>query len=41
MTKLITGAELAERFGVPERTLADWRSRRIGPAYVRLGRHCR
>ncbi len=39
--KLLTAADVSERFGVPAKTLADWRSRGIGPAYVRLGRHCR
>ena len=39
--KLLTAADLSEHLGVPEKTLADWRSRGIGPAYVRLGRHCR
>ena len=33
--------EVSERLGLPEKTLADWRSRGIGPAYVRLGRHVR
>ncbi len=38
---LLTPGEVSKRYGVPEKTLADWRSRGIGPAYLRLGRHCR
>ena len=41
MDKLHSGAELSKAIGVPEKTLADWRSRGIGPAYVRVGRHVR
>lgn len=27
--------------GIPEKTLADWRSRGIGPAFIKVGRHIR
>ena len=35
---LLTPAQLAERLGIPETTLTDWRYRRRGPAWVRVGR---
>lgn len=35
---LLTPAELAALLAVPESTLADWRYRRSGPRYLRLGR---
>lgn len=41
MDKLLSADELAELVGVPPKTLADWRTRGIGPAYVRIGRHVR
>ncbi len=41
MKELLTPAEVAELWELPERTLADWRSRGIGPAFIKLGRHCR
>ena len=39
--RLATPAELAEFLGVPPHTLAQWRSRGLGPAFVRVGRHVR
>lgn len=41
MEQLHTPHELSELWGLPEKTLSDWRSRGIGPAYIRLGRHVR
>ncbi len=41
MTELLTQHTLAEHLGVPEGTLTDWRYRRIGPAYIRVGKHVR
>lgn len=37
LDRLITPAELGSRLGVTERTLAEWRSRGTGPAYIRTG----
>lgn len=38
----MTGADLSELLhGIPEKTLSDWRSRGIGPAFVKIGRHVR
>jgi hypothetical protein len=34
---VLTPAELAKRWGITARTLAEWRSLRKGPAHVRLG----
>ena len=34
---LRTPAEVAERFVVAEKTLANWRSAGVGPAYARIG----
>jgi hypothetical protein len=36
-----TQAEIAEVIKVPERTLQDWRLNRLGPSYMKLGRHVR
>lgn len=41
MDPLLTTDELAELLGLPAKTLADWRSRGIGPPYMKLGRHVR
>ncbi len=38
---LVSSNELAGELGIPVKTLAEWRSRRIGPSYVRVGRHVR
>jgi hypothetical protein len=37
----LSNEQLAERFGVPLRTVMDWRYRRVGPPGVRIGRHVR
>jgi hypothetical protein len=34
-------ADVAEFLGKPEKTLADWRTRGIGPRYHRVGRDVR
>ncbi|TQM65344.1 helix-turn-helix domain-containing protein [Klugiella xanthotipulae] len=36
-----TQAEVAELLRVPVRTVEDWRQTRVGPPYVKLGRHVR
>ena len=41
MDRLLSPKALSELWGIPEKTLADWRSRGIGPAYKSLGRHVR
>lgn len=33
--------ELADRFGLPVKTLAQWASKGTGPRFARLGRHVR
>jgi excisionase family DNA binding protein len=33
--------ELADRFGLPVKTLAQWASKGTGPRYARMGRHVR
>lgn len=38
---LIDPPALAAELGVPEATLAQWRYRSVGPAYVKVGRHVR
>jgi predicted DNA-binding transcriptional regulator AlpA len=38
---LVPPPELATELGVPVKTLAEWRSRGLGPSYVRVGRHVR
>ena len=35
--KFITPPELAERWGLTEDTLNQWRHKRIGPNYVKIG----
>ena len=37
LPRLLTPAQAAEYLQVKESTLADWRYRRIGPAFVRAG----
>jgi predicted DNA-binding transcriptional regulator AlpA len=39
--RLLTPAEVAGRLGIPISTLANWRSARMGPDYLRVGRHAR
>jgi excisionase family DNA binding protein len=38
---MVTPTELATELGIPVKTLAEWRSRGLGPAYVKVGRHVR
>lgn len=38
---LATPGDLAEYLGIPPHTLDDWRSRGIGPAWSKIGRHVR
>jgi hypothetical protein len=37
----ITRQELADRYGVPVKTPAEWASKRIGLPYAKFGRHVR
>lgn len=39
--RLLSEAELSELTGVPVPTLIDWRYRRKGPAFVKLGARVR
>jgi hypothetical protein len=34
--KLLTPKQLAERWSMSERTLANWRSKKIGPPYIKI-----
>lgn len=38
---LLTPADIGRRLGVSVETLRDWRYRRMGPRYVRVGRNVR
>ncbi|MGV0994215.1 MAG: helix-turn-helix transcriptional regulator [Mycobacterium sp.] len=33
--------EVAERLGIPPKTLAEWASKGTGPRYAKFGRHVR
>ena len=37
----ISRKELAERLGIPEKTPAEWASKKTGPRYARFGKHVR
>lgn len=37
----MTVADLAERFGVPPKTVYDWNSKGTGPRFMKIGRHAR
>lgn len=37
----LTPEDLAERFGVPVKTIYDWNSKGTGPRYMKIGRHAR
>ena len=37
----ISRQELAERYGLPLKTPAEWASKGTGPRYARFGRHVR
>ena len=37
----LTPEDVAEELQIPFRTLYSWRSRRIGPEAIRIGRHLR
>lgn len=39
--KWLSRQELANRYGLPVKTLAQWASKGTGPRYARLGRHVR
>ena len=39
--EIMTPEELAELIRIAEGTLSQWRSRRIGPRYFKVGRHVR
>ncbi len=36
-----TTEEVAEYLQIPGKTLAEWRSRRCGPRFIKVGRHVR
>jgi predicted DNA-binding transcriptional regulator AlpA len=37
----LTRQELADRYGLPVKTPAEWASRGTGPRYAKFGRHVR
>lgn len=39
--KLLTTEELAERWQMKASTLANWRNKRKGPKYIKVGRNVR
>ena len=39
--KWLSRQELAERYGVPVKTPAEWASKGTGPRYAKFGRHVR
>ena len=39
--KWLSRQELAERYGVPVKTPAEWASKGTGPRYAKFGRHAR
>ncbi len=39
--KLLTPSQVSEITGIAEGTLAQWRYKKIGPPWYKLGRHCR
>lgn len=39
--RLLRPRELSDLLGVPVGTLANWRSARTGPPFVKVGRHVR
>ena len=39
--KWLTRRELAERYGVPVKTPAEWACKGTGPRYAKIGRHVR
>ena len=38
---LYSPPQLAERLQIPEKTLNEWRYKRIGPRYLKIGKHVR
>lgn len=38
---LLTPGDVSDYISIPEETLAQWRYRRIGPAWLKVGRHVR
>ena len=39
--KWLSRQELAERYGLPVKTPAEWASKGTGPRYAKIGRHVR
>lgn len=39
--KWLTRQELADRYGLPVKTPAEWASKGTGPRYAKFGRHVR
>jgi excisionase family DNA binding protein len=40
-SRYLTVQDLAERLRVPKRTVYDWNLRRVGPQFMKIGRHVR
>ena len=38
---LASTADVAEVLGIPEKTLVEWRSRGLGPDYMKVGKYVR
>jgi excisionase family DNA binding protein len=41
VARILTPLEVAELLQIPVRTLEEWRLRKYGPPYRKLGRHVR
>jgi excisionase family DNA binding protein len=39
--RLLTRQEVADRLGVPVKTVATWAYTGVGPRYIRVGKHAR
>ncbi len=39
--KWLTRQELADRYGLPVKTPAEWATKETGPRYAKIGRHVR
>lgn len=41
MTELLTPADISAQLKIPAKTLADWRSKKTGPTFYKIGNHIR
>lgn len=41
LDRLLTPQDVSEMLGIPVKTLANWRSERVGPLPLRIGCHVR